>query len=251
MVGLLFKLIVVPTLEPRDRRELLDALDETIDFLKDNKIRRSENILAILRGENRQFVFTTAHYDSIVFDLDILNLATLEIIEDALAPGADDNATGVAATIIAARILSQYRFKNSICFMNPDVEELSMFGSISYVLQHMFGLNRIKSVINVDMIGYDHDDDGLMNVSYGEDSMKDVVSKEYNRLGLNIDPVFLSIDALLNQSREFSNGLRSFFLLHFWWCRSMPLALVKPSGHQKLSLLAMKPIPLTTRKKIA
>jgi hypothetical protein len=209
---LLMKLIVAPSLEEEIAEQLINSLDYGIDFLKTNNIRKCENILAILRGENRQFVFTTAHYDSIVLEVDILNLATLEIIEDALAPGADDNATGVAATIIAARILSQYRLKNSICFMNPDVEELMMFGSVSYVLQHMFGLNMVKSVINVDMIGYDHDADGLLNVAYGEDSMKDVVSKEHNRLGLKINPVFLSIDALTESEFPIASDHFSFYI---------------------------------------
>jgi Zn-dependent M28 family amino/carboxypeptidase len=76
------------------------------------------------------------------------------------------------------------------------------YGSTSYVLQHIFGLKRIKSVINVDMIGYDHDSDGLTNIPYGEDSIKEVVSGEYNRLGLAINPVFLSMDVLLNQSEH-------------------------------------------------
>ena len=194
---LVFKLIVAPTLDDEVVKATIDGFDMGINFLRKNNIRKYKNILATLRGETSQFVFTTAHYDSMVWNLD-----GTEIIEDALAPGADDNATGVAATIIAARILSQYSFTNSICFMNPDLEELMMYGSTSYVLQHMLGLKRIKSVINIDMIGYDHDSDGLLNVLYGEDSMKDVVSKEYNRLELEIDPVFLSVDALSNQSEH-------------------------------------------------
>ena len=196
---LLFTLILAPTFDLG--QELLDEqieiFDESIGFLRDNKIRRCENILAVLKGETKRFVFTTAHYDSLVSNLE----PPLElVIEDALAPGADDNATGVAATIIAARILAQYRVKNNICFMNTDVEELGIYGSASYVIRHLFGMKRVKSVINVDMIGYDHDADKLMNVPYGEAAMRETVAREYNRLELDIDPVFLSIDALLNQN---------------------------------------------------
>ena len=176
-------------------------VQETIElFLNDYSLtakyrdRRWENIIAVLEGEDKQRVLTTAHYDSIVRMSD-----TLEIMEDSLAPGADDNATGVAATIIAARILSQYRFRNSIYFLNVDAEEIGLLGSMNYVFQHLFGLCKIKSVINVDMIGYDHDNDGLMNIPYGEDSIKDIISNEYNRLSLDIDPIFQSIGYLLNQ----------------------------------------------------
>ena len=207
LVGFLFKLLVFPTLDPEQTEELLDQLDKNIAFIKNNNIRRSENILATLRGETGKFVFSTAHYDSIVLSAD-----PYEIIEGIFAPGADDNATGVAATIIAARILSQYQFTNNICFMNPAVEELGMLGSISYVLQNIIGLKKINSVINVDMIGYDHDSDGLLNISYGEDSMKDVVSEEYDRLGLDIDPVLLNIDALSETEDPMASDHFSFYM---------------------------------------
>jgi Zn-dependent M28 family amino/carboxypeptidase len=96
--------------------------------------------------------------------------------------------------------------------MNHDVEEFIMLGSTSYVLQHLLGLKRVKSVINVDGIGYDHDSDGLLNVPYGEDSMKHVISEEYNRLGLDIDPVFLSIDALSQTEDPMPSDHLSFYL---------------------------------------
>jgi hypothetical protein len=176
-------------------------VQETIElFLNDYSLtakyidRRWENIIAVLKGEDKQRVLTTAHYDSIVRMSD-----TGEFMEDSLAPGADDNATGVAATIIAARILSQYRFRNSVYFMNVDAEEIGLVGSLSYALQHLFGLGKIKSVINVDMIGYDHDNDNLMNVAYGEGSLKDTIVNEYSRILPEIEPIFLNIDDLTNQ----------------------------------------------------
>ena len=198
---LLFKLIVAPDIDEDIVEAQLEYFDMGLNFLRRNNIRICKNILAILRGQTNQFVFTTAHYDSIIWNLD-----GTEIIDDALSPGADDNATGVAATIMAARILSQYSFTNSICFMNPDLEELSFYGTSSYILQHIFGLKRIKSAINIDMIGYDHDSDGLLNLPYETDSMRNTVSKEYNRLALDINPVFLSMEALLNQSEYTTLG---------------------------------------------
>ena len=204
---LLFKLIAAPDLDEGIVEAQLEYFDMSMNFLRKNNIRRSENILATLRGETSQFVFTTAHYDSMVNNED-----PFEIIEDAIAPGADDNATGVAATIIAARILSQYVFTNNVCFMNPDAEELMDYGSASFVFRHVFGLNRIKSVINLDMIGYDHDSDGLMNVTYGEDSTKDIIAEEYSRLGLSIDPVFLSLDDLMQGEEMMASDHLSFYL---------------------------------------
>ena len=65
------------------------------------------------------------------------------------------------------------------------------------------------------MIGYDHDDDGLMNVTYGEDAMKDIVASEEDRLWLNIDPVFLSMDGLLTAVMLLQWPL-IIYLLSFW-----------------------------------
>jgi hypothetical protein len=175
-------------------KEVIETILNYWKIIPKYRDKRWENIIAVLEGENKQRVFTTAHYDSIVR----LNESG-EFVEDSLAPGADDNATGVAATIIAARILSKYKFKNSICFLNVDAEEIFLVGSMSYVFQHWFGRRMIKSVLNVDMIGYDHDNDGLMNITYGEDSIKDSISNEYSRLSLNIAPVFLSLRVLLAQ----------------------------------------------------
>ena len=44
------------------------------------------------------------------------------------SPGANDNATGMAGTIEAARVLSKFKFENSIIFVGLSGEEQGLYG---------------------------------------------------------------------------------------------------------------------------
>jgi hypothetical protein len=75
------------------------------------------------------------------------------------APGCDDDGSGTAATMMAARILSQYQFAGTIRFVAFSGEEQWMVGSQAYVKAcHDAGEN-IVADINLDMIlhpGFDN-----------------------------------------------------------------------------------------------
>jgi hypothetical protein len=75
------------------------------------------------------------------------------------APGADDNGSGTAAILEAARILSAHQFEHPIIFAFWDEEEQGLVGSAF----HAGGLAAndvvLRGVINVDAIAYDSDDD--------------------------------------------------------------------------------------------
>jgi Zn-dependent M28 family amino/carboxypeptidase len=68
-------------------------------------------------------------------------------------PGADDDASGVAGVLEAARVLSQYQFADTLVFAAFDREEQGMIGSYSYVLQH--STDHILGMLELDMIAYD------------------------------------------------------------------------------------------------
>lgn len=80
------------------------------------------------------------------------------------APGADDNASGTAAVIELARILSKYNPQYTIKFIGFDEEEQGLVGSIYYATQARNRNDSIMGVINLDMIGYDGNNDGKINV---------------------------------------------------------------------------------------
>lgn len=104
----------------------------------------SKNILAELRGAEtpeREYIIC-AHYDS--YSNNPYNLA----------PGANDNGSGCAAVLEAARICRDYGFKSSIKLLLVSGEELGMLGSDYYAWVARERGDDIGGVINGDMIGY-------------------------------------------------------------------------------------------------
>ncbi len=91
-----------------------------------------------------------------------------------LAPGADDNASGSAAVLMVADILSQYDFGCTLKFALWTGEEQGLMGSRAWAEEaHNAGLN-ILGVLNMDMIAYDSDASPFVDLharSYLPDSL--------------------------------------------------------------------------------
>jgi hypothetical protein len=83
------------------------------------------------------------------------------------APGADDNASGVTAVMIAADILSQYDFDYTIRFVTFTGEEQGLIGSRYYAQYAYSESNNILGVLNLDMIAYDSDADSIIELHAG------------------------------------------------------------------------------------
>ncbi len=80
------------------------------------------------------------------------------------APGADDNAGSVAVVLEAARILSQIPTPYTIIFALWDEEEMGSWGSRYYALQSYINGDDILGVVNLEMLGWDSDNDGLFDI---------------------------------------------------------------------------------------
>jgi len=123
-----------------------------------------------------------AHYDSMP--------------EGPVAPGADDNASGCAAVLEAARILSQYTAKYTVIYAFWDEEELGVLGSSAWANYAFNNQWIITGVINIDMIGWDSDDDGKLWVNtrdIGNSVMMADKAVEINNLyQLGLDPQVLN-----------------------------------------------------------
>lgn len=74
------------------------------------------------------------------------------------APGADDNASGCAAVLEAARLLAHVDLPNTVIFAAWDEEELGLIGSNAYVSHGIHGASFL-GYINLDMIGWDGNGD--------------------------------------------------------------------------------------------
>lgn len=80
------------------------------------------------------------------------------------APGADDNASGTAAVLETARILSRYKTSTTVIYALWDEEEVGLVGSSFFAQQAFNRKDSILGVINLDMLGWDSNNDGLAEV---------------------------------------------------------------------------------------
>ena len=79
------------------------------------------------------------------------------------SPGANDNASGMAGTIEAARVLSKYKFDNSIIYVGLSGEEQGLYGGkglAAYAKQREWN---IIGILNNDMIGNITGVDGVVS----------------------------------------------------------------------------------------
>ncbi|MEL6614700.1 MAG: M28 family metallopeptidase [Bacteroidota bacterium] len=84
-------------------------------------------------------------------DIDSRATDNLDGVSD--APGANDNASGLAGTLEAARILTKYQFPASIAYAGLSGEEQGLFGGIHVAAYAGEAGWRITAVLNNDMIG--------------------------------------------------------------------------------------------------
>jgi hypothetical protein len=116
------------------------------------------SVLAIQRGtlDPDRYVMMAGDIDSRVTD-------PLDGTSD--SPGANDNASGVAGVMEAARVLSQHEFAGSIIYAALSGEEQGLFGG-QIVAAHALEQGwRIKAVLNNDMIGNITGIDGVIDNS--------------------------------------------------------------------------------------
>jgi len=90
-----------------------------------------------------------AHYDHVEGDM----------------PGGDDNASGTAAVLETARVLSQYQFESTIRFICFNAEEDGLLGSKDYVSNRLIsGNENVAGMINLDLILRPGSDVGSLSV---------------------------------------------------------------------------------------
>ncbi len=149
--------------------EISEACDNCLevsylgDLVKADKRRivkdtRVVNVMAIQRGTKypNRYVIMSGDIDSRVSDEN-------DFTSD--SPGANDNASGMAGTIEAARILSKYKFPTSIIYVGLSGEEQGLFGGrimAKYAVENNWD---IVGIINNDMIGNIQGIDGVIDNS--------------------------------------------------------------------------------------
>lgn len=115
-----------------------------------------KSVIAIQRGKTDpgRYVLMSGDIDSRVSDV-------MDYTSD--APGANDNASGVAGTLEAARVLSQYEFDGSVVYAALAGEEQGLFGGKILAEKAKEQNWRIHAVLNNDMIGNIEGINGVIN----------------------------------------------------------------------------------------
>jgi hypothetical protein len=124
------------------------ATTATIRTTADETLHISRNVLGIIHGSNPELrdeaVVIGAHLDH------------HGIVDGAIHPGADDNASGVAALIEIARAFARAEIRPArtvvIAFWTG--EEEGHFGSNYYVRNPRWPLDKTRAYLNLDMIGH-------------------------------------------------------------------------------------------------
>jgi photosystem II stability/assembly factor-like uncharacterized protein len=162
----------------------------------------SRNCVATIQGgmsPGKEYVIV-AHYDSPVGN----------------DPGADNNASGVAAALEVMRVLKGHRFESTIRFVATSGEQVGLLGSRHYANVARAQGQNIALVVNLDMIGYPvtGDTNRIVVGSYMKQSpFLDSVLTYVSRYGIG-----LSIDAYIDSIGEGDShafGFAGYETLHF------------------------------------
>jgi len=114
------------------------------------------NVVAIQKGTKypNRFIIMSGDIDSRASN-------TMDFKTD--APGANDNASGMAGTMEAARVLSKYKFENSIIYVGLSGEEQGLFGGAGLAKYAKEKGWEIIGILNNDMIGNIKGVDGVIS----------------------------------------------------------------------------------------
>ena len=117
------------------------------------------NVIATLTGTvNPELVYVLgSHYDSV-----------------ARGPGADDNASGTAVTMEAARVLADHPMPATILFVAFTGEESGLLGSREFVRLAAEEKTRVLGALNNDMLGWANDARLDNTIRYSNPGIRDV-----------------------------------------------------------------------------
>ena len=106
-----------------------------------------KNVLAVLPGtdtQDKRMVMISGHYDSRVTD--VMNVKDF-------APGANDDASGVAAVMELARIMSKHQFRATIVFVAMVGEEQGLYGATNLAKRAKAEGWDVNLLMNNDIVG--------------------------------------------------------------------------------------------------
>ena len=122
-----------------------------------HKTTRAANVVGTIKSGNRkyrdEYIVIGAHFDHL--GMGGAGSGSRDPETRSTHPGADDNASGVSGLLELAQKLSaqKSRLKRSIVFIGFDAEEKGLLGSKHFIKNSTININKITTMINMDMIG--------------------------------------------------------------------------------------------------
>lgn len=165
------------------------------------KTHHTQNIIAYIEGAKQKdsFVVFTAHYDHLGM-----------MGKEAIFPGANDNASGVAMLLDLLRYYKKHKPNYSIAFIFFAGEEAGLIGSYYYTQNPIFPLKKIAMLLNLDLMGTG--DKGLTAVN------ATLYTNEFEDLQLaNVEGDYLPVIAPRGKAQNSDHyyfteqGVKSFF----------------------------------------
>ncbi|NMM40853.1 M28 family metallopeptidase [Pseudoalteromonas arctica] len=167
------------------------ALNLTANLAFKNEVShaKSHNVVAQLTGSEApdEYIVVSAHWD---------HFGTKQTDSGPkIFNGAVDNASGTAATIEIARILSnmhkQKPFKRSIIFANFTAEETGLIGSEQFASGELIPTKQMVALLNIDGMNVLDGTDYILQYGKGLSQMEDYLSRAASKQGRHIkmDPV--------------------------------------------------------------
>ena len=120
---------------------------------------KSANVVATLRGTvDPDLVYVvSSHYDSVE-----------------AGPGADDDSSGTAALLEAARVLANHPLPATVIFASFTGEESGLLGSREFVRRAVAGKLRVAGALNNDMVGWTNDARLDNTIRYSNPGIRDI-----------------------------------------------------------------------------
>ncbi len=115
------------------------------------------NVIGVMEGTDdalkQEVILVTSHLDHLGQSDDCKGNSAL--VDKLTCPGADDNASGVAAMLEMARLAVENspKPKRTVVFIAFNAEEQGLYGSKYYVANPLFPLANVKAALNLDMVG--------------------------------------------------------------------------------------------------
>lgn len=144
------------------------------------------NVAGLAEGSDpvlkNEIVVIGAHYDHVGYKKDFKEG------EDYIYNGADDNASGTGAMMSVAAAFGSLEQKprRSVLFIAFAGEEKGLLGSIGYITNPLFPLNKTVAMLNLDMVGRNHPDSLYIIAGSRSPELSAINSEENEKIGFTL-----------------------------------------------------------------